>query len=72
MTAKLHPEMPIHQRIALIAEALAVVLNRGPLMEIGGTGNGDGQFVWVRGPGEKDMDTGIHVDEIARELEVLL
>lgn len=68
----LRPDMPIHQRIATIVEALEVVLNRSPLMEIAGTGNGDGQFVWVRGPGEKDMDTGIHVEEIARELELLL
>ena len=68
----LHPDMPIHQRVSVISDALAKVLDRAPLMEVEGTGNGEGLFVWVRGPGEGRMDSSIYIEDLARELEVLL
>ncbi|TKD12919.1 hypothetical protein FBT96_20055 [Rhodobacter capsulatus] len=73
MTAKLHPDLPIHQRIALIAEALAVVLDRGPEMAVEHTGPYPGNLgVYVIGEPYDDSRVVHQIDNIARELEVLL
>ncbi len=65
------PDMPIHQRIAIISEALTVVLNRDICMAVETsveTGPGlyvsDGQYDGVR--------VRYSIEQIARELEVLL
>lgn len=73
MSAKLHPDMPIHQRIALIAEALAVVLNRGGEMEVAQTGPYPGNLgVYVIAQPYDDSRKVHQIDDLAREMEVLL
>lgn len=73
MMAQLHPEMPIHQRIAMIAEALAKVLDRGPEMSVEATGSAStdlGLYV-IKRP-YSDERVAHELDDIARELEILL
>lgn len=71
--AQLRPDMEIHQRVALIAAALAKVLDRGPEMSVESTGSappGLGVYV-IRRPYD-DSRVAHEIDDIARELEVLL
>ncbi len=71
--AQLHPDMPIHQRTALIAEALAKVLDRGPEMSVESTGASATDLgVWVIKNPYDDSRVAHEIDDIARELEVLL
>ena len=70
---QLRPDMPIHQRVALIAAALTKVLDRGPEMSVEATGPGCtdlGVYV-IKNP--YDDSRVVHeIYDIARELEVLL
>lgn len=71
--AQLHPEMPVYQRIAMIAEALAKALNRGPEMSVEATGSASndlGLYVIKRPWSDERVAHELH--DIARELEVLL
>lgn len=69
----LHPDMPIHQRTALIAAALAKVLDRGPEMSVEATGSaGTDLGVYVIAHPYSDGRVAHEIDDIARELEVLL
>lgn len=71
--AQLRPDMPIFQRRALIAEALAKVLDRGPEMSVEATGpSGTDLGVWVSSGCYTDVRVAFEIDDIARELEVLL
>lgn len=73
LMAQLHPDMPIHQRCALIAAALAKVLDRGPEMSVEATGpSGSDLGVWVIKNPYDDSRVAHEIDDIARELEVLL
>lgn len=69
--ARLHPDTPIHQRTALIAEALAKVLDRGPEMSVEPTGPSEFGVYVIRRPYD-DSRIAHEIDDIARELEVLL
>lgn len=70
---QLRPDMPIIQRRALIAEALAKVLNRGPEMSVEGTGASCSDLaVWVHSGCYTDVRVAFEIDDIARDLEVLL
>ena len=65
--------MPIHLRHAIIAEALAKVLDRGAEMSVESTGNGAtdlGVYV-IREPYNYSR-VAHEIDDIAREMEVLL
>lgn len=69
----LRPDMPIHERQALIAAALAKVLDRGPEMSVEATGSGCTDLgVWVIKNPYDDSRVAHEIDDIARELEVLL
>lgn len=69
----LHPDMPIHERQALIAAALAKVLDRGPEMSVEATGPACTDLgVWVIKNPYDDSRVAHEIDDIARELEVLL
>lgn len=68
---QLHPDMPIHQRVALIAEALAKVLDRGQDMSVEPTSESS-MGVWVIRRPYDDSRVAHEIDDIARELEVLL
>lgn len=71
--AQLHPDMPSYQRRALIAEALARVLNRGPEMSVEATGSACSDLgVYVIANPWSDERVAHEIDDIARELEVLL
>lgn len=73
MMAQLHPDMPIHERTALIAAALAKVLDRGPQMSVEATGMASTDLgVYVISAPYSDTRTAYEIDDIARELEVLL
>lgn len=70
---QLHPDMPIHLRVALIAEALAKVLDRGPEMSVESTGPSSSDLgVYVIRRPYDDSRVAHEIDDIARELEVLL
>ena len=70
---QLRPDMPIHQRVALIAAALAKVLDRGPEMSVEATGSASTDLgVWVIKNPYDDSRVAHEIDDIARELEVLL
>lgn len=68
---QLHPDMPIHQRVTLIAEALTRVLDRGPEMSVEATGECS-MGVWIIRRPHDDSRVAHEIDDIARELEVLL
>lgn len=71
--AQLHPDMPIPTRVALIAEALEKVLDRGPEMAVEGTGpTGCDLGVFVIKNPWSDERVAHMIDDLARELEVLL
>ncbi|GHC22459.1 hypothetical protein GCM10007291_22400 [Gemmobacter nanjingensis] len=71
--AQLRPDMPIHQRTALIAAALARVLDRGPEMSVEATGMASTDLgVFVIKNQWSDERVAHEIDDIARELEVLL
>ena len=73
LVSQLRPDMEIHQRVALIAAALAKALDRGPEMSVESTGPGCtdlGVYV-IRRPYD-DSRVAHEIDDIARELEVLL
>lgn len=71
--AQLRPDMEIHQRVALIAAALAQVLDRGPEMSVESTGPACTDLgVWVIKNPCDDSRVAHEIDDIARELEVLL
>ena len=70
---RLAPDLPIHQRIAIISEALAQVLDRGPEMSVEATGPAAsdlGVYV-IRRPYDESR-VAHELDQIAREMEVLL
>lgn len=70
---KLTPDMPIHQRVQIIRDALAKVLNRGPEMSVESSGpSWNDLAVWVVENPWSDNRVGHDLDEIARELEALL
>lgn len=71
--ARLQPDMPIHQRTALIAAALAKVLDRGAEMSVEATGAAcSDPGVYVIANPWSDERVAHEIDVIARELEVLL
>lgn len=73
MTDQLHPEMDSHRRVALIAAALAKVLDRGPEMSVEATGPGGTDLgVYVINNPYDDSRIVHEIDDIARELEVLV
>ena len=70
---QLRPEMPIYERVALIAAALARVLDRGPEMSVEATGSASTDLgVYVIANPWSDARVAHEIDDIARELEVLL
>lgn len=70
---RLTADMPIHQRHALIAAALAKVLDRGPEMSVESTGSAASDLgVYVIRRPYDDSRVAHEIDDIARELEVLL
>lgn len=70
---QLRPDMPIHERVALIAAALARVLDRGPTMSVEATGMACTDLgVYVISHPYSDSRVAHEIDDIARELEVLL
>lgn len=70
---QLRPEMPIYERVALIAAALARVLDRGPAMSVEATGSASTDLgVYVIANPWSDARVAHEIDDIARELEVLL
>lgn len=70
---QLCPDMPIHQRTALIAAAPAKVLDRGPEMSVEATGMASTDLgLYVLARPFSDARRVHEIDDIARELEVLL
>ncbi|MGC9368686.1 MAG: hypothetical protein ACP5DX_04005 [Paracoccaceae bacterium] len=69
---KLRPDMPIRDRIAVIEEALATVLDRDGTMSVERGDQYGERYVFVIGEHGPDIRTGHSLYEIARELEMLL
>lgn len=70
---QLRTDMPIHERVALIAAALVRVLDRGPTMSVEATGPAATDLgVYVIANPWSDARVAHEIDDIARELEVLL
>lgn len=70
---QLRTDMPIYERVAIIAAALAQVLNRGPEMSVEATGSASTDLgVYVVANPWSDARVAHELDDIARELEVLL
>jgi len=64
---------PIFRRQQILVEALAKVLNRGPEMSVEATGSACTDFgVYVIANPWSDERVAHEIDDIARELEVLL
>ena len=69
----LNANMSIHQRIAVIAEALARVLDRGPWFSVEATGPACTDLgLYVLSQPFSDARVCLDIDVIARELEALL
>lgn len=68
---QLCPDMPIYERISIISEALAKVLDRGPEMSVEPTGEGSMGVYVIRRPYD-DSRVAHEIEAIARELELLL
>jgi hypothetical protein len=70
---RLNPDMPISRRVRLIAEALEKVLDRGPEMSVEATGSAVSDLgLYVIAKPYSDERVAHEIDDIARELEVLL
>ena len=69
---KLKPDMSIIQRQSVLEDALAQLLNRGPEMSVEPGGEPGTLFAWVIEAPHSNTRTGISIDDLARELEVLL
>lgn len=69
----LSPDMTIHQRVAVIAEALARVLDRHPVISVEATGPASTDLgIYVLSEAYSDARTCIEIDDLAREMEALL
>ncbi|NEX47624.1 hypothetical protein [Pseudotabrizicola algicola] len=73
MSARLQPDLPLHQRIAIIEAALERALDRGPEMSVEAHGpNASDLSVYVIARPFDDARVAHDLHDIARELEVLL
>lgn len=70
--AQLTPDMPIFERVQIIRDALAKVLDRGPEMSVEGNGPSTDLAVLVIDKPFSDGRVAHDLHEIAIELEVLL
>ena len=69
----LKPDMSIMERIAVIEDALAKVLDRGPEMSVEASEqSGSDMAVWVIEKPYSDVRVGHDLYRIARELELML
>ena len=71
MTAPIFATATPFQRVQMLEEALAKVLDRDG-MEIATSTDPSDLFVWVQGGPEHDEEVGHSLNAIARELEALL
>lgn len=69
---KFGPELTASQRVSLIEAALEKALDRGPEMSVQPGGTPGTLYVWVIERPFTDSRVGFALDEIAREIEVIL
>lgn len=69
---RLTDQQSIPQRVEIIEEALASVLDRDGAMAVEPGGEPGTLFVWVIAKPFSEERTGFSLNQIARELEVLL
>lgn len=73
MSVRLHPDLPMRQRIAIIEAALERALDRGPEMSVEGHGPNAGDLsLYVIARPFDDARVAHELHDIAKELELLL
>jgi len=69
---KITDEQTIHERVGIIEEAMAKVLDRDGSMQVEAGDDHITQYVWVIKNPWSDERIGFSLNELAREMEVLL
>lgn len=71
---KLRPDQPIHERVRILEEVLAIVLDRDGSMQVEPfEGDADKRLcVWVIEKPYDEVRTGHDLHQLAKEMEVLL